>query len=546
MHGSLSYATAYSSSSSPPQDDGWTALHYASCYGYTGIVRELIAVDGSVEHLRMQDNLGRGSTALDKTRNEEIKALLTAAEAAADAGAVAPPPEGKAREGDEGNEEEDSPPPPSQGGAVAGEAVTGGGGDRVPAGAAEGEGDDTHRLVSASSADPFERGVALGNALGPLAVELHGLLAGVWFGHLADEWAEIAGASLAMLEEFAPVTAQEIKGYASVLGGDGMRVLLMLGSEREIGMLNAQRAAGLRSPPLGGTNDNGDGPDDCSGLIWASPSRSVLGHATDLTPEFYLSGRATRVCRLAAGVHADSGESYPACLCINFAGIGCIGGSNADGLTISRFTVDTGERNLDAGVPVYWLVREALTRRTLEAAIDYLRECPRTLPYAFHLAQGGRAVGVECSPSQFTVKPAERDGDSNDGVYRGARANHCVLDAEMIRTEIGAHHLAALGGQHDKSSVARQAALERALEKLTGDGASTPDIAGVQAALRASPVTNETTMFCFAAESCERKGEGGEEEEDEEAKGQNSRQEKPHSLHVQFFGDGPTFHAYSV
>ena len=403
---------------------------------------------------------------------------------------------------------------------------------------------DTHRLVSAPSADPFERGVVLGNALGPLAVELHGLLAGVWFGHLADEWAEIAGASLAMLEEFAPVTAQEIKGYASVLDGDGMHLLLMLGSEREIGMLNAQRAAGLRSPPLGGSNDNGDGPDDCSGLIWASPSRSVLGHATDLTPEFYLSGRATRVCRLAGGVHADSGESYPACLCINFAGIGCIGGSNADGLTISRFTVDTGERNLDAGVPVYWLVREALTRRTLEAAVDYLRGCPRTLPYAFHLAQGGRAVGVECSPSQFTVKPAERDGDSTDGGYRGARANHCVLDAEMIRTEIGAHHLTALGGQHDKSSAARQAALERALGKMTGDGAATPDIAGVQAALLVSPVTNETTMFCFVAESREREGEG--EEEAEEAQAQNSRREEPHSLHVQFFGEGPTFHAYSV
>ena len=421
---------------------------------------------------------------------------------------------------------------------------------------------DTHRLVSAPSADPFERGVALGNALGPLAVELHGLLAGVWFGHLADEWAEIAAASLAILEEFAPVTAQEIKGYASVLDGDGMRLLLMLGSEREIGMLNAQRAAGLRSPPLGGTstsingiNDHGDGPDDCSGLIWASPSRSVLGHATDLTPEFYLSGRATRVCRLAAGVHADSGESYPACLCINFAGIGCIGGSNADGLTISRFTVDTGERNLDAGVPVYWLVREALTRRTLEAAVDYLRECPRTLPYAFHLAQGGRAVGVECSPSQFTVKPADfngdsngdsNDGGSNDGVYtyRGARANHCVLDPEMIRTEIGAHHLTALGGQHDKSSAARQAALERALGKMTGDGAATPDIAGVQAALLVSPVTNETTMFCFVAESREREGEG--EEEAEEAQAQNSRREEPHSLHVQFFGEGPTFHTYRV
>ena len=83
---------------------------YASFMGWTDIVRELIAADGSVEHLRMKDK--RGITALNCAANDEIKALLTAAEAAADAGAVASPPEGKAREGDE----EDSPLQ-SQGGA---------------------------------------------------------------------------------------------------------------------------------------------------------------------------------------------------------------------------------------------------------------------------------------------------------------------------------------------------------------------------------------------------------------------------------------------
>ena len=57
-----------------------------------------------------------GTTALDRAKNNEIKALLRAAEAAADAGAAAPPPEGKAREGEE-DKEEDSPPPQTQGGA---------------------------------------------------------------------------------------------------------------------------------------------------------------------------------------------------------------------------------------------------------------------------------------------------------------------------------------------------------------------------------------------------------------------------------------------
>ena len=37
---------------------GWTALIGASRYGHTAVVRELITADGSVEHIRMQDDIG--------------------------------------------------------------------------------------------------------------------------------------------------------------------------------------------------------------------------------------------------------------------------------------------------------------------------------------------------------------------------------------------------------------------------------------------------------------------------------------------------------
>ena len=56
----------------------------ASACEQTDVVRELIAADGSVEHLRMKDFYDR--TALDYADNDEIKALLTAAEAVADTG----------------------------------------------------------------------------------------------------------------------------------------------------------------------------------------------------------------------------------------------------------------------------------------------------------------------------------------------------------------------------------------------------------------------------------------------------------------------------
>merc|ERR1711939_941577 len=146
---------------------------------------------------------------------------------------------------------------------------------------------------------------------------------------------------------------------------------------------------------------------------------------------------------------------------------------------MARFTVDTGERNLDGGAPIMWMAREALARRTLKEAVDFLRECPRTVPYGFHMAQGGVAVGVECSPSGFTVREVRTDLVTTcDTSYHGVRANHCVIDADMIRREIGAHHLPALGGQDDKSSQARQTSLEQSLALMAARPGG-PDVRGV-------------------------------------------------------------------
>ena len=49
----------------------------ASVCGQLDVIRELIAADGSAEHLRMQDMFGM--TALDNAKNDEIRALLRAA-----------------------------------------------------------------------------------------------------------------------------------------------------------------------------------------------------------------------------------------------------------------------------------------------------------------------------------------------------------------------------------------------------------------------------------------------------------------------------------
>ena len=54
---------------------------YASFNGFTDVVHELIAADGSAEHIRMQDNNGKTALFwhLDNARNDEIEVLLRAA-----------------------------------------------------------------------------------------------------------------------------------------------------------------------------------------------------------------------------------------------------------------------------------------------------------------------------------------------------------------------------------------------------------------------------------------------------------------------------------
>ncbi len=102
----------------------------------------------------------------------------------------------------------------------------------------------------------------------------------------------------------------------------------------------------------------------------------------------------------------------------------------------------------------------------------------------------------------------------------------------MIRTEIGAHHLPALGGKYDKSSAARQAALERSLQTMSvasGKSKELLDVETVKIALLTSPVSNETTMVCFVSESSS---------------------EDPINiggvLHVQFYQEGNSFHTYGT
>ena len=98
----------------------------------------------------------------------------------------------------------------------------------------------------------------------------------------------------------------------------------------------------------------------------------------------------------------------------------------------------------------------------------------------------------------------------------------------MIATEIGAHHLPALGGHSDKSSQARKAARAAALEATRmseHDAAGRPAasvVAVVKAALQQPPVLNETTMFGFVCES--------------------SVANK--MLHVWFYNDDDEYHTY--
>lgn len=133
---------------------------------------------------------------------------------------------------------------------------------------------------------------------------------------------------------------------------------------------------------------------------------------------------------------------------VTYAGfVGSVTGMNARQVSIGE--MGGGGIGHWEGVPMAWLIREALERaETLDEAIRIFRDSPRTCQYFYVIADAktNRAVGMEASwDTFFTVEPGEfhpllpkpvRDavllsaGDRYDELARRAAAGHGTFTAE--------------------------------------------------------------------------------------------------------------------
>ena len=133
---------------------------------------------------------------------------------------------------------------------------------------------------------------------------------------------------------------------------------------------------------------------------------------------------------------------------VTYAGfVGSVTGMNARQISIGE--MGGGGIGHWEGVPMAWLIREALERaQTLDEAIRIFRDSPRTCQYFYVIADAktNRAVGMEASwDTFFTVEPGEfhpllpkpvRDavllsaGDRYDELARRAAAGHGTFTAE--------------------------------------------------------------------------------------------------------------------
>ena len=125
-------------------------------------------------------------------------------------------------------------------------------------------------------------------------------------------------------------------------------------------------------------------------------------------------------------------------------------GMNSAGLCLLWMAIDNGERS--PGLPTNVLIRETLRSTTLDAAVEYIKKVPKTVPNSFMLAHPESGIcSIECSPSFFC--PAY----SHNILYH---ANH-ILDEKMSRNDRKKDDPAC-------STISRFAAIKYLTEKYHG------------------------------------------------------------------------------
>jgi hypothetical protein len=257
----------------------------------------------------------------------------------------------------------------------------------------------SHRYLIVSG-NAFERGLSIGRSWRDRIVTILKSNEEATIsqdGMTLHQWLPHAKTFLPVIRDYAPHTLEEMQGMA--LGSDlpfEDILLLSCAYEKYYDFHAPEHCTAFAV--INASSKNGD-------LICGQNNDECLHH--------WAAGQLDGV------VHhrQDSGMES---LIYTHPGIPAYMGMNSAGLCLLWMAIDNGERA--SGLPTNILIREALFHPTLESAVEYIKNVPKTVPNSYVLAhpEGGICC-IECSATFFSAV------NRNDKVYH---ANH-ILDETM-------------------------------------------------------------------------------------------------------------------
>jgi hypothetical protein len=208
--------------------------------------------------------------------------------------------------------------------------------------------------------------------------------------HKLAAWPKYANMSLPTLEKYAPTTLEEMKGVAT--GAElPLTTLLQLATDYENGLW----LKGVTGQPVGATMPT----KACTafGFTDSASGRTFCGQNNDEKHTEFLNGTLDAV--IARPAIASSHGPAVATITYSHPGMPAYMGTNGAGLSVLWTAIafnDVPARPTET-VPTVVLIREVLQFTTLDGAVAYLRETPRSVPNNFILVRFQRAQHTTCA-----------------------------------------------------------------------------------------------------------------------------------------------------
>lgn len=241
---------------------------------------------------------------------------------------------------------------------------------------------DNKRLVMIQGND-YERGCQIGAKIG-YSIKVNFLNQVRHYKESSDydfyEWVEKCKNYIPLIKEYTPHTYDEMRGMA-----DGAQIPF----EHVLALTTAYELAVA----------GGHVADKCTGFFaageYTADGKAFCGQTNDEDFSEWIPYMDV--------VLKHMNSEGPSALVYTHPGIAAYMGMNNKGISILWQYIDNGERQM--GVPTNCIIREVLFYESLDAAVDFLKKIPHTIPNHYLISsKNDGAASVECYPEGVFVK----------------------------------------------------------------------------------------------------------------------------------------------